>query len=234
MRQMLKQAVRQYLHRRGLEILSMPSLGDFLASRNVEVVLDVGANVGQFALQARQQGFAGDILSFEPVASVHAELAARARADRCWQTFNCAVGSRPDHATIHVSRNSVYSSIKPLTGLAARFDPATEVVANHEVEVVPLDSLTLPGNASRVFLKIDTQGFEQEVLLGAQATLARCVGVQLELPAEHLYAGVWDFSEGVEFMRRAGFVPAQIRPVNSRRDDPASVIEFDCVFRRAG
>ena len=49
---------------------------------------------------------------------------------------------------------------------------------------------------------------------------------------EHLYADVWSLEDALAFMRRSGFVPAQIDPVNMLSDDPTSAIEFDVIFRR--
>lgn len=70
------------------------------------------------------------------------------------------------------------------------------------------------------------------MLAGATQLLPRCVGLQLELPVEHLYENVWSFAEAVTQLDRLGFLPAQFRMVNPIHDDPASGIEFDCIFRR--
>jgi len=142
-----------------------------------------------------------------------------------------ALGAAVGEAEIHVAGNSVFSSIKATTALAEQFDHRAITVRTEVVPVVPLDSLDqIIGRT--VFVKIDTQGFEQEVLLGATATLARAVGVQLELAVDHLYEGVWDLPEAVAFMTARGFALAQVRPTNPKRGDPVSALEFDCVFRR--
>ena len=142
-----------------------------------------------------------------------------------------ALGAAVGEAEIHVADNSVFSSIKATTALAEQFDHRAITVRTEMVPVVPLDSLDqIVGRT--VFVKIDTQGFEQEVLLGATATLARAVGVQLELAVDHLYEGVWDLPEAVAFMTARGFALAQVRPTNPKRGDPVSALEFDCVFRR--
>jgi hypothetical protein len=87
--------------------------------------------------------------------------------------------------------------------------------------------------AQNVFLKIDVQGTEKAVLVGATETLKRCVGVQLELPMRTpIPKGVWSFREALDYMDGLGFVLAQNVPTNSFTDDRASAIEFDCVFRR--
>lgn len=82
-------------------------------------------------------------------------------------------------------------------------------------------------------MKIDTQGFEQKVLLGASNALKHILGVLLEISIVHMYKGVWSFEEALQFMKSSGFVLAQIKPVNFLwRQDPVSVSKLDCVFRR--
>jgi FkbM family methyltransferase len=47
---------------------------DFIENRGINLVLDVGANVGQFGLSLRNRGYAGQIMSFEPVSDAFNEL----------------------------------------------------------------------------------------------------------------------------------------------------------------
>lgn len=225
--------MRAALQRRGMELLSGPSLFGFLQSRQVDLVLDVGANVGQYALGLRERGYHGLIRSFEPVSDVFARLAAAAAGDRNWRVARCALGAQAGVAQINVFRNSVFNSLKPQSGLGAAFGSGFDLARVEEVEVRTLDAVMADDPAQAIFLKIDTQGFEQEVLAGGRQLLKRCVGLQLELPVEHLYEGVWSLTEALEKMREAGFAPAQIRPVTSLQDDSVSAVEFDCVFRRA-
>jgi FkbM family methyltransferase len=210
----------------------MSTLIAFLEHRGINTVLDVGANDGQFASGLRSAGYKGRIVSFEPISAVFAQLSARAAGDGSWDVRQLALGPTAGQAEINVSRNSVYSSLLPLTRLATEFDPHAAVVRSEAVTVVRLDDIFSEFAGRRVFLKIDTQGFEQAVLEGAPRALASILGVQLELPVEHLYANVWTLEEALSFMRGSGFVPAQIHPVNMLSDDPTSAIEFDVLFRR--
>lgn len=73
----------------------------------------------------------------------------------------------------------------------------------------------------RVFLKVDTQGFEQSVLREGVYS-----------PLIHLYEDTWKFDEAQRFMREAGFTLSQMRPVTYHSWDPASLLEVDCLFRR--
>jgi FkbM family methyltransferase len=211
----------------------MSTLIAFLEHRGIDMVLDVGANDGQFASGLRSMGYRGRIVSFEPISAVFAQLSARAAGDSGWDVRQLALGATPGQEHINVSRNSVYSSMLPLTRLATEFDPWATVVRSEAVTVVRLDDIFSEFVGGRVFLKVDTQGFEQAVLEGASQALTSIQGVLLELPVEHLYADVWSLEEALTFMRQSGFVPAQIRPVNMLSDDPTAAIEFDVLFRRS-
>ncbi len=220
--------LQSLLRRMGFELSCTPSAVDFLTSRHVELVLDVGANKGQYARGLRAQGYQGRIHSFEPIIAVYAQLTRAAAGDPLWTTTNCAVGAFAGSADINVSDSTVYSSIRSATPMSAAFSRKSAVVRIETVPVVTLDS-QVEGASGPVFLKIDTQGFEREVLLGAGALMSRIVGLQLELPVEHLYQGVWSFNEA--FVDSLGFAPAQFRMVNALHDDAASGNEFYCIFR---
>jgi len=228
---MIGKMIKNALRRRGYELSRTPGAVDFLASRDVALVLDVGANTGQYARSLRAHGYKGRIHSFEPIKAVYDTLAQSAARDPLWQVSNCAVGAAPGSAEINVSDFTVFSSIRPATALSADFDSKAAVVRVETVTVVTLDDV-VDASARGVFLKIDTQGYEREVLAGAVSLLQHCVGLQLELPVEHLYENVWSFTEALQYVEDLGFVPAQFRMVNPLHDDKASGIEFDCIFRR--
>ena len=233
----MKRSIRQTLRRFGLDIHRVgpgrsPDLADFLFARRVDVVLDVGANLGQFALGLRDRGYRGKIVSFEPIDSVFRELKAVAERDGNWQTHNFALGAVPGRAVLNVSRRSEFSSILEQSPAALRFDATAAVQRQEEVTVACLDDLFAPFRDQIVFLKIDTQGYERPILEGAREVLSQVVGVQLELPLVHLYKETWSLTDALIYMEDAGFVLAQLVPVNCLRDDPVSAIEIDGVFRR--
>ena len=83
---------RRILNEMGFQIRRGPGFLDFLRSRKIDTVLDVGANVGQFGRRLRALGYNGDIVSFEPITLVFRELAATAARDRRWFTRQIALG----------------------------------------------------------------------------------------------------------------------------------------------
>lgn len=231
MKQSVQRLIRHVVRSRGYDLVRAPHLHAFLASRDVGLVIDVGANNGGYGSYLRRWGYRGEILSLEPTSAAFAQLSARTARDPRWQAVQFAAGSTPGRAKINVSRNSEFSSFRSVSDLGLAYDPLIEVATVEDVGVVTIDGL-LPSPGKNPFLKIDTQGFEREVLNGAKTLLNTCVGVQLELPVEHLYEGVWSLTEAIDFMKGAGFAIAQMTPTNPRHPDLASAVEFDCVFRR--
>ena len=227
----MKSLFRTGLKRSGVEIKrAEPDLMDFVRDRSVDIVLDVGANVGQFGALLRVKGYRGRIVSFEPIHTVYQELADKAAADGNWEANNFALGAKSERTVINVSRSSVFSSILPSTDAAAQFDDEAVVSRTERIEVRKLDDITFAASDT-ILLKIDTQGFEREVLEGGRHLLPRVKGVLMELPIVHLYEHTWRFHEAVEYMADVGFVPAQIHPVNYHSADQVSLVEVDCLFR---
>jgi FkbM family methyltransferase len=206
---------------------------DFLRSRNIDLVIDVGENVGQYAKGLRNDAYAGWIVSFEPVAAAYEELVALAGKDARWKAMNMALGEEEGLAKINVSQSLVFSSILPQLPAATTFSSEAQVVRFESVRIARLDDIfaELP-RSKAAFLKIDTQGYERQVLLGAPECLSNFLGVQMELPIMHLYEGTWKFHEAVAYMSDLGFEISNIMPVNYDQTDTVSLVEVDCIFRR--
>ncbi len=209
-----------------------PSLTEFLRGALVDLVVDAGANTGQFAGGLREEGYVGAILSVEPVSAAFEILSGRAGRDRHWRAVRMALGRQQGRAAINVAHDTAYSSLlEPLHGVEADHS-GIATASREEVGLTTLDLLLADENAARPFIKLDVQGFEEEVLAGGVQTLERAAGLQLELSAARLYRGGWSFWQGIAALDRAGFVPAQVRPVWVDPAHPGCAGEFDVVFRR--
>jgi FkbM family methyltransferase len=229
----IKQLVQGSLRQIGYDIgRTRPGLITFLQTRKVDVVFDVGGNEGQFGHWLRQGGYQGRIVSFEPIRSVFDVLKAHAANDKAWEAHHVALGEASGQAVINVAESSVFSSLLPLRSAASVFDTESTQTRAEEITIATLDQFAPSFEGRNCFLKIDTQGFERQVLLGAKKTLPTLKGVQMELPVIHLYAGVWGLADAISFMSEQGFVVAQMNPVNCHHLDPVSWVETDCLFRR--
>ncbi|MGH6920348.1 MAG: FkbM family methyltransferase, partial [Geminicoccaceae bacterium] len=147
----------------------------------VSCVLDVGANTGQYGAMLRDWGYRGRIVSFEPLAEAHAALERRAAGDAAWQVApRMAIGERDGEIDLEVSSETDMSSILPQSALLREISPTSAVVRSDRVPMGRLEAAAAPylAPADRIFLKIDTQGFEPQVLAGAGGLLARLCGLQ--------------------------------------------------------
>lgn len=207
-----KSVVRDGLRRVGYDIVRANWSGIARRMRLMEryqinLVLDVGANQGQYATQLRQEGYRGAIVSFEPLDDAFALLQAKAKGDSKWQAVQVALGDTDGDAVIHVSAGNVNSSLLPLTERFPTINPTARVTHDQKTRVRRLDSIAsehIPPHA-QVFLKLDTQGYEALVLRGATETLKRVVGVQMEMSITPLYQGETDMLGLLHRMTGLGF-----------------------------
>jgi FkbM family methyltransferase len=201
-----------------------------------DCVLDVGANAGQYGALLREHGYRGWIVSFEPVRHVFDELAVRAKHDGRWRAFHLALGSRSERRRIAIARNPELSSLRRFSEFGANeIREDTDVIDDEEVNVLTLNDSWLEClrglTQSRVFLKLDTQGWDLEVLKGATRVLDRLVGLQLEAALIPIYEGAPAFSEMIDHATGVGFALTGIYPV--WRDTLFRLVEVDCVFINA-
>jgi len=186
---------------------------EFLNRYRTDLVLDIGANSGQYASSLRTLGYRGRIVSFEPLNDAFNKLKIAASGDSLWQVVNCAIGASSGHVEINVAGNSYSSSILKMMPRHAAAAPESAYVETQRVKVEPLDSLfsSLKQNASGVFLKIDTQGYTSEVLEGATASLNEIVGLQMEMSLVTLYEGEPLIGELICKVGEHGFKPILIK-----------------------
>ncbi len=187
---------------------SQTALAALLREHGVDLVLDVGANEGQFASGLLERGFSGRIVSFEPLAAIHARLALRSRTFPGWEIAErCCLGDRDGEVVLQVANESIASSLVGTTPEMERFAPGSRFVAEERAPIYRLDALApaLARGSRAPFLKVDVQGFEEQVLAGARETLPRLAGLQLELSLVRLYAGQALFSQMLRDVEAMGF-----------------------------
>jgi FkbM family methyltransferase len=169
----------------------------------VDTILDVGANEGQFAQDLRDASWLGRVVSFEPQSVAHENLC-RAAEGRWEVGPRCAIGRADGETTINLSAHSVSSSLLPVLSRSTQVAPATAYTGTETVSVRSLDSL-LEDGWGRLALKVDTQGFEAEVLAGAQNTLQRIQVACLEVSLTALYERAPVGSTLFKLMENVGF-----------------------------
>jgi FkbM family methyltransferase len=206
---------------------------DHLRMNKIDAVLDIGANTGQYSLGLRKAGYKGRIVSFEPLAMAYTDLKAKAAHDKNWQAYNYAIGDIITTSSINVSGHSPSSSILAMTSLHIDALPGSEYINTEKIEIKTLDSVfdTLDLSATKVFLKVDTQGYEKKVLEGAEKSLARIKGIQLELSAFALYEGEDIYYSICRYIEERDFRLVRIIPgfVHKTTHD---MLQFDAIFFR--
>ena len=160
--------------------------------QQINVVFDIGANEGQFAKEIRENGYSGKIVSFEPLSSARKKLEEHASGDPNWEVHEqSAIGCEDSEIEINIAGNSVSSSVLPMLSSHACAADGSAYIGSEKVPIAKLDSVAdrYLFKGSRLFIKIDTQGFEWQVLDGARETLDLACGLLCELSLVPLYDG---------------------------------------------
>ena len=210
------------------------ALAAVLAREQINCVLDVGANIGEFGLQLRRLGYRARIVSFEPSPAALPRLQARAARDGSWAVRNVALGARTGAAQLHRHADSVFDSLHPALPAAhdrfAGLRNAGDTTVAVELLAVERRKATTGLAAPRIFLKLDTQGHDLDVLAGDPG-LPDVVAVLVELSAQPIYADQPHLTRVVDRLVDEGFLPVAFQPV-TRAADRLTVIEFDGLFVR--
>jgi FkbM family methyltransferase len=240
MRSAARDVVRRLARKAGFDVVSYSPMcshelrrAQLLRERGVGLVLDGGANRGQYAKRLRQLGYEGEILSVEPIPEVFAELARAARQDSRWHCVNAALGETAGEASLHLNPISEVSSLLAATGAvntAGWQEGSTIRVPMRTVDEVVADS----GSARSVplFLKLDLQGYELPALAGAARSLERVCAIELEASTVALYRDAALLPEVVARLDALGFA---VFSVDSALVDYESgrILQLDLLFTRA-
>ena len=205
---------------------------------DINLVIDVGANIGQFALGLRTLGYTGRIISFEPQSALCASLHTAAHGDEKWEVQACALGEAPSELKLNVFRDTTLSSLHAANAAGReRFPDYFQLDHTETVAVRPLDdliaTLRLDATDARIHIKTDTQGHDLAVLHGARRVLARSLAVMTEASIKPIYEGAPTYGDMIRYLTDAGFSLSGIYPLAHSEHD-MSLIEVDCCFVRPG
>lgn len=208
-----------------------------LRQRAIDYVLDVGANRGQYARLVRRLGFKGKIISFEPLEDAYQAVLRQTRNDQNWTVHPVALGAESGSALINVTRLDVLSSLLKPNAESLHLLPGESVIqGTQSVRVCRLDELLaelVPENQwGRIHIKLDTQGFDLEVLKGLGETICRISSLQTELSVISLYEGQGDYVSALSYLRSHNFQPTCLYPL--QRVDESRILELDGLFVRSG
>jgi FkbM family methyltransferase len=200
----------------------------------INCVLDVGANVGQYVTLLRESEYRGHVVSFEPGSDAFKRLMTKCKNDSMWSGHRLALGREQGEVSLNCFSKSVFNSfLSPsefgLSRFARELQPGgTEVVDVRRLDDV-FERVTRHIAEPRVFMKVDTQGSDMDVLAGAGARMREILGLQMEVPFHAVYEGLPSFMDVLAAIDAAGFDLAGVFPV-TRDTDRMRIIEADCLF----
>lgn len=181
-------------------------------THQIDTIIDIGANIGQYASEMRNIGFTGQIFSFEPLKEAFQKLQKYSSKDTLWKVFNYSIGERDGKAIINVAKNSVSSSLLQNVPELIESEPDARFIGREEIQMHKLDSIFewLNLENRNIYLKVDAQGYEEMILLGAQKSLGCIKAIQIEMSLVPSYDGSVTFDEMKHYLNKLGFYLAAI------------------------
>lgn len=239
----IQRTARQLLRRVGYDVQRFVST-DF-ASRpverrmqllehfNINLIFDIGANIGQYATDLRRMGYQRRIVSFEPLTDAYRSLRERARSDESWETVHCALGDYDGITEINIAANSQSSSLLNMMPAHSGAAPDSAYIGKEDVVVSRLDTIleAFKDENEKLFVKIDAQGFESKIIDGASEVLHLIDGFQVEASLVQLYEGEALIDETIVSMRNRGYTLVSIEPGFSDAQT-GMMLQADLIFFR--
>jgi len=202
---------------------------------DIDLVIDVGANNGQFGRMLRAEGYQGDIHSFEPVSSTFNELKRSCESDDKWFIHQIALSDEVGQAEVNVTESSDLSSFLEPNEFGKSKYEKIKVLRTETVELNTLENFlkeNIPDVAKRkIFLKMDTQGYDLKVFKGAEGVFDNIYCVLSEISLISIYSGMPHYLDALKIYEDAGFIVTGLYPISRKKD--LSVIEMDCMLVNA-
>lgn len=185
-------------------------VGLTLRDHDIDCIIDIGANMGQTYDTLRRWGYKGEVISIEPLPSLQENLQEKAKKDPLWTVLPpLALGEANKDIEMNVSEATDMSSILEVSDELLTALPKSNIVTKVTIPMKTLDTLyeELNLKSKNVFLKIDTQGYEMNILRHGLNALTQMKGVRLEMSLFEVYKGEALMADVMMFMQDQGFKP---------------------------
>jgi FkbM family methyltransferase len=219
------------------KILEVQYLEKMLFGYDVDCVFDVGANYGQYATMLRNEvKYKGLIISFEPIPEAAAELRKKASSDPKWIVQEQALSSSDGAQMLSIMDDTQFSSLSaPKSDEVDLFHSQNIVRNSVSVKAERLSTaykrLKNEYEFQRPFLKMDTQGYDVEIVDNSKSIMTEFIGLQSELAIKKLYKSSVDFQEALHLYTECGFTLSALFPNNAGHFP--LLIELDCLMLRS-
>lgn len=209
----VKNQIQKIVNRFGYQVTKYPDEMQrrrikLLGLHKIDLVIDIGANGGQYGSRLRSMGYEGKILSFEPLASAFKLLQNAASNDAKWNIVNLALGDKNEQSTINVSSNSVSSSLLDMNSNYIAEAANVRFTGSEAITVKRFDTICsgyIDTHRDNLFMKIDAQGYEGKILEGAQENMQFVKGIQIEMALTEMYKGQMLFMPLLQKLYDLGF-----------------------------
>lgn len=210
----MKEQLQKIFSKAGFQIKRYPDADPDMLRRfkilkhcKIDTLFDIGANIGQYGSSMRKFGYSQKLISFEPLKSAFQELQKASSKDDNWVINNYALGNENTKSVINVAGNSFSSSILNMLPTHLDHAPESKYTTQEEIEIKTLDTIfnSFCGKESRVMIKIDTQGFEKNVIDGATESLKVIKMIQMEMSIVPLYESEMTYIEMINYLDNKGF-----------------------------
>ena len=235
MKELLKKILKNFDYRlikisknkKSLDIIS-----ELINLYKIDLVLDVGANEGQFAKEVRNYNYKKEIISFEPIASTHKKLLENSYNDSKWEIYErCCLGEFDGSTNINKSSYSPSSSILTFTKLHIDAKQSATMIDKENVKIIKLDTIAKIHNfkSKNILLKLDTQGYEGQILEGAKEFLKEVDIVFCEMSIYEVYKGQTLFRDIIATLEKYDFKIASLEN-GFLNDKSKQLLQIDAIF----
>jgi FkbM family methyltransferase len=178
----------------------------YVLANDLNTIIDIGANRGQFALAAREYCPQASVMSFEPLSKAAAVYREVFAGDKKVILHEAAIGPSEQTMRMHLSAREDSSSLLPISAAQEDNFPGTGEVGTLDVSVAPLEKYILDKDLVRpMLLKLDVQGFEFEALLGCASLLNQVDVIYCECSFVELYDGQKLAFDIIDWLAQKGF-----------------------------
>lgn len=232
----MKKFIQRVLRRNGYQITRYPDLDirrrfKIIEYCDINKIFDIGANTGQYALNMRQLGYDEKIISFEPLEDAFQVLEDISSNDKNWIINKYALGNEDIDSYINVAGNSQSSSILEMLPEHIKSAPKSKYIAKQEIQIKKVDSIfdNFYKEGDHIMMKIDTQGYEKNVIDGAEKSLDKIRVIQLEMSIVPLYENELLFVDMIKYLGNRGF---QLYSLESGFTDQSTgkLLQVDGIF----
>ena len=226
----MKEIVRKIINLLGYEIKKKKR--NFFLKNKIDLIIDVGAHRGEFAIDVLGENFEGKIISFEPQSKIYDVLLKNSSKFENWHVHErCGIGKKNKNLKLNIMNETTCSSFFVPTKNLLSIDPNSRIIKKEKTKIFSLNNLFSKNYKIKknTFLKIDTQGYDKYVLDGASKILKKLLYVQMELAIEPLYKNEINYESMIKYMKKRGFIIWKLGGVIENLKGKS--MSFDIIFK---